>query len=115
MSWDLLSGMRCWGALLWPRRPLQDLFIKLPLPEMTATKPTPWQGITPGDRCNRYAAFHQWVAATSSVRTASSSPTRACLLTDSEVDHGVGQGDAAEERQGVFVVPCGDATPLLEA
>jgi len=25
---------------------------------MTATKLTPWQGITPGDRCNRYAAFH---------------------------------------------------------
>jgi len=58
MSWDLLSRKRCWGALPWPRRPQQDLYIKLPLPEMTATKPTPWQGITPGDRCNRYAAFH---------------------------------------------------------
>src|SRR5664279_5416755 len=38
--------------------------------------------------------------------------SRACLLTDSEVDHGVGQGDAAEEGQGVFVVPCGDACLL---
>ena len=43
------------------------------------------------------------------------SRTRACLLIDSEVDHGVGQGDATEEGQGVFVVPCGDAAPLLEA
>lgn len=31
------------------------------------------------------------------------------------MDHDVGQGDAAEEGQGVFVVPGGDAAPLLEA